>query len=112
MSVIYIAGGINHFINPRAYLKLMPPYLPAHEALNYAAGFAEVMGGMLLFFPITRSFAAWGIIAMLLAFLPAHIYMIQEAPIKLGAVTITPLIAWIRIPLQFVLMYWACTFTK
>ena len=112
MSIFYIVSGTNHFANPRAYLKLMPAYLPAHETLNYAAGIAEIVGGLLLLFPTTKSVAAWGIIAMLIAFLPAHIYMIQAAPIKLGSIVITPLIAWIRIPLQFVLIYWAYQFTK
>jgi uncharacterized membrane protein len=112
MSIFYIAAGTNHFVNPRAYFKLMPAYLPAHETLNYTAGIAEIVGGILLFFPVTRSLAAWGIMAMLIAFLPAHIYMIQEAPIKLGSIIITPFIAWIRIPLQFVLIYWAYQFTK
>jgi uncharacterized membrane protein len=112
MAVLYIAAGVNHFINPRAYFKLIPPYLPNPIAFNYAAGFAEIIGGILLFFPVTRSFAAWGIIAMLIAFLPAHIYMIQKAPMNMGIFVITPFIAWIRLPLQLLLMYWAYSFTK
>jgi len=112
MALLYIAAGANHFVNPSVYLKLIPPYLPDHAALNYAAGLAEIIGGVLLCFPVTRSFAAWGLIAMLIAFLPAHIYMIQQAPIPMGIFTITPFIAWVRMPLQLLLIYWAYGFTK
>jgi len=112
IAVLYIAAGANHFINPRVYLKLIPPYLSGQVALNYAAGLAEIIGGILLCFPVTRSFAAWGLIAILIAFLPAHIYMIQQAPMNMGIFVITPFIAWIRIPLQLLSMYWAYGFTK
>ena len=111
MSILYMAAGFNHFKNPRAYLKLIPPYFPAHATINYVSGFAEIAGGLLLLFPATRTFAAWGIIALLIAFIPAHIYMIQQAPMRMGAFTITPFIAWARLPLQLILIYWAYRFT-
>jgi uncharacterized membrane protein len=32
MALIYIVAGLNHFRNPRLYLKIIPPYLPNPKA--------------------------------------------------------------------------------
>ena len=31
---VFVLAGVNHFVNPRFYLRIMPPWLPAHEAMN------------------------------------------------------------------------------
>ena len=46
LAVFFIFAGANHFIKPEFYLALMPPYLPAHEALNIISGLAEIAGGI------------------------------------------------------------------
>ena len=110
MILFYFFAGINHFIKPSTYVNLIPPYLPWPEILNYLAGFFEITFAILLIPIKTRKYAGWGIILMLIAFMPTHIYMIQEAkldPLSLGKFTITPLIAWLRIPLQGILILWA-----
>ncbi|MES2372186.1 MAG: MauE/DoxX family redox-associated membrane protein [Bacteroidota bacterium] len=75
--VFYIVAGINHFRNPVIYYTLIPPYFPSHPILNTCAGITEIILGSLLLFNSTRKWAAYGIILMLLAFIPAHIYHIQ-----------------------------------
>ena len=42
LCVFSVAAGLNHFINPAFYLKIMPPYLPWHLFLVYLSGFFEV----------------------------------------------------------------------
>ena len=111
MSVFYFLAGTNHIFNPGFYLPLIPPYLPAHEAINLIAGIAEIGGSILILFTATRNFAAWGIVFMLIAFMPVHIFMVQHTPMQIGSRTITPFIAWIRIPLQALLIWWAWSFT-
>jgi len=106
-AIFYIAAGINHFISPEAYRAIMPPYLPAPIMLIYISGLAEIGLGVLSLFSPAQKIANVFIILMLVAFFPAHIYMIQRAPFVLGTIEITPLIAWARIPLQFLLIYWA-----
>lgn len=76
-AVFYIAAGINHFRHPRAYYEMIPPYLPAHSALNILAGIFEIVFGIMLLFTPTRKLAVYGIIVMLLAFIPVHIYFIR-----------------------------------
>jgi len=107
MAIIYIAAGANHFLQPKLYERLIPPYFPAISMLNYLSGLGEIIGGALLFFPATRNYGIALIIFLLIAFMPAHIYMIQKAPFNIGKIKITLLIAWIRIPLQVLLIWWA-----
>jgi uncharacterized membrane protein len=108
LIILYIGAGINHFWHPQGYLTIIPPYLPAHELINILAGIAEICLGILLIFPTTRKFAAYGIVLMLIAFIPAHIYMIQIGGCAGKEICIPLWAAWFRlIPLQFILMWWA-----
>jgi uncharacterized membrane protein len=111
MAILYIVAGINHFVKPQFYLRIMPSYLPAHEFLNYVSGITEIILGGLLLFKTTRIYAAWGIAIMLLAFMVIHVFMLQQA-IKHESYLITPAAAWIRLTLQFVLIAWAIWYTS
>jgi uncharacterized membrane protein len=108
----YVLAGINHFRSPGGYIKIIPPYLPYPQVLNMLAGFFEIAFAVLMIFPQTRPIAAWGIILMLIAFLPVHVYMIQNAPMKMGNLVVTPLLAWARIPFQALFILWAWWYTK
>jgi len=103
----YILAGCNHFISAPFYYGIMPEWLPAHSFLIFASGVIEIFLGISLLFKASRKLAALLIILMLLAFIPVHIDMISKAPFSLGKLKITVLIAWIRIPLQFLLICWA-----
>jgi uncharacterized membrane protein len=108
----YLLAGINHFYNPASYYRIIPSYLPFPMFLNVLAGFFEILFALMLIRPETRKVACWCIILMLAAFLPVHITMIADAPLKLGNLLVTPAIAWIRLLLQPVLMLWAWWHTK
>ncbi|MVN20577.1 DoxX family protein [Mucilaginibacter arboris] len=107
LIALYLVAGSNHFVHPAAYLKLIPPYLPLPKVLNLLAGFFEILFGLMLIFKPTRKYAVYGIILMLLAFIPAHIYMVQLAPFMLGNLAVTKTGAWVRLPLQAILIAWA-----
>lgn len=104
MAGLYMLAGINHFVNPDLYQKIMPPLLPWHFELIYISGAAEIVLGLLLLFPQTRRAAAWGIIALLIAVFPANIQMMvnyyQEQNSYLW-------VAVLRLPLQLLLVWWA-----
>jgi len=109
MAAIYLAAGINHFVNPEFYNKIMPPWLPWHLSLIYISGLAEMILGILLFPEKTRKWAAWGIIILLVAVFPANIQMMlnyreQQNPYLWVAI--------LRLPLQLLLIGWAFRFTK
>jgi len=113
LIIFYVAAGTNHFINPDFYIKIIPGYLPWPRVLNYLAGFCEVGLGLLLILPVTRRWAAWGIVLMLVAFLPVHINMAVNAPLYLASAKVTPLLIWVRLLLvQPLLILWASLFTR
>jgi uncharacterized membrane protein len=103
MGGIYFILGIVHFTHTGFYRPLMPKFLPAHDALIYWSGIAEIALGLGVLFPVTRSIALWGIIAMLAVFLLVHVNMLlpgNRLDMSLWALGL-------RIPIQFALMYWA-----
>lgn len=106
-SFLYILAGINHFRNERFYLKSMPDYLPYHKELVFWSGVAEVVLGIGLLFTQTKSFAAWGIILLLVAVFPANLFMLTSG--KFNKIPRWFLI--LRLPLQMFLMAWAYSFT-
>jgi uncharacterized membrane protein len=104
MSLFYMWAGIWHFVRPEMYARIVPPYLPAPLVLVYVSGVAELALGALLWIPALKPWAAWGIIALLIAVFPANIHMYQLGPAATGWPQ------WLliaRLPLQAVLIAWA-----
>lgn len=106
MAILYIAAGMNHFLMPKFYLKIIPPLFPYPNVINWVSGAAEVILGIALLIPAYTSFAAWGIIVLLIAVYPANIYHFIKGWRKKKSVWVLAL----RLPLQFVLMWWAYSF--
>ena len=104
MAIMYIFVGVIHFLKPAMYMRIMPRYLPAHKTLVYLSGLAEIILGVGLIFPETKNLAIYGIILMLTIFLLVHFYMLSSE--KAGA-GIPKWVLLLRIPLQFLLMWWA-----
>jgi uncharacterized membrane protein len=71
----FILAGVMHFVIPRAYRRIVPPYIPAPAAMVYASGVAEIAGGVGLIAPRHRRLAGWWLVATLLAVFPANIHM-------------------------------------
>ena len=106
MGIFYIIVGIKHFQDPSWFVQIVPPILPYKYELVCISGFFEVLLGILLMIPRFQSIAAKGLMALLICVYPANIYLAQTNGVALG---ISPLIAWGRLPFQFVfigLAYW------
>ena len=103
MGIIYLYLGILHFTNTEFYYPYMPKFLPFHWELIIASGIAEIILGIGVLFERSRNYSLWGIILMLVAFLPVHINMLVPEN-SLGN-SLSVLI--FRIFIQFVLIYWA-----
>jgi uncharacterized membrane protein len=107
-AAFFVLAGVNHFINPAFYLKIMPPYLPWHPALVYLSGVIEIILGLLL---LTKKFAraaAWGLVALLVAVSPVNVHMALNRGLypEYGVAAL-----WLRLPLQLVLIAWAYWYT-
>ena len=102
--VFVFAGGM-HFVIPKVYKRIIPPYLPAPDALVYASGVAEIAGGLGLMVPQTRRRAGWWLLATLAAIFPANIHMAlhpEDFPeVPGGAVALKA-----RLPFQFAFAAW------
>ena len=109
LGVGMTAAGVYHFINPEFYLKIMPPYLPAPLFLVYLSGFFEIAFGVSLLIPRFTRFAAWGIIALLIAVYPANIYMAMNTELF---PEISPAALYFRLLFQIVFIAWAFWFTR
>lgn len=109
MALLYVAAGVYHFVRPKFYMKIMPPWLPWHLELVYVSGAIEIILGLLLLPVATRSLAAWGIIILLIAVFPANIQMAINYWHKNNPYL---WIAILRLPLQFLLIWWAWQYTK
>lgn len=108
-AAAFILAGINHFLNPQFYLRMMPPVLPAHLFLVYLSGVFEISFGILLLIPRFSRLAAWLLIALLIAVFPANIYMAMN-PHLFSEFSQTAL--YIRLPLQIVLIAWSFWLTR
>ena len=108
MALLYILAGINHFRNPRMYVKIIPDYLPKPKLLNIFSGLAEIILGIFLCIPLLTKFAALGIILMLLLFYMTHFYMIQNEKASFG---LPKWVLYLRLPLQIGLIFWAYQYT-
>lgn len=107
MAAFYIAAGLNHFRMPKFYDRIIPPGVPK-KAANVVSGAAEVVLGIALLIPSLRAWAAWGVIALLIAVFPANIYHLMQR----GAGMKVPMWGlWLRLPVQFLLIAWAWWYT-
>ncbi|WP_027000365.1 DoxX family protein [Eisenibacter elegans] len=101
--VLYLVAGINHFINPRFYERMMPSFLPAPVLLHKLAGVVEIVLAVALLIPAWRLWAVWGLVALLVSFFLVHIPHLIRPPIK----KVPYWIYLVRVPIQFFLIYWA-----
>ena len=109
MSLFYILVGLNHFQNPHWFVQIVPPSLPFKLELVYISGFFEVLFGFLILFKKFRFIIGWSLIALLIAVFPANIYLAMTNGLAMNT---TPLIAWVRLPFQFMFIYLAYWHTK
>jgi uncharacterized membrane protein len=109
LATLFIAAGIMHFIATSMYARIVPPILPNPWLLVQISGLCEVLGGLGLLFPSTQKLAAWGLVALLIAVLPANIYM----AIDHAAWPKIPVWAlWVRVPLQLPIIWWAWLYAR
>jgi len=108
LALFFVLAGANHFIRPALYLKIMPPYLPWHAFLVYLSGFLEIAFGILVLIPRFTRLAGWGLVALLIAVLPANLHMALHPGYY---PEFRPDLLWLRLPLQLVFIGWVywCT---
>jgi uncharacterized membrane protein len=110
LAAFFIAAGVNHFVKPGAYEKIVPPRLQDDAGrVVVLSGIAELLGGVGVLLPGTRRLSGIGLITLLAAIFPANLYMAQE-PGRFRAIPRWALYA--RLPLQPLMMLWAWRATR
>ena len=100
----FTAAGVMHFVRPEFYERIVPPSFPSPSALVTISGVAEIAGGLGLLVPLLRRAAAWGLIALLVAVLPANLYMAIHAD-RFADIASPPTL-WLRLPFQPLMAAW------
>lgn len=102
VAALFLASGVLHLVNPSAFLWLMPPWLPLKTELIVISGVMELAAAIGLIFKLR--WAPLLTVLTLLAVWPANWWF------AIDSLTSNPeiaLIAWLRLPLQLPLLYWA-----
>lgn len=98
----FLASGILHLVNPSAFLFLLPEWTPEPILLVYLSGVAEILAAVGLL--LRQKWAPLFTVLVLLGVWPANWWF------AINALTTNPdiaLIAWLRLPLQIPLIWWA-----
>jgi uncharacterized membrane protein len=110
LAVFFVGSGVNHFMMPRAYERIVPPSLSAQaKEVVVLSGVAEIVGGLAVLPSRTRRLAGPGLVALLAAIFPANLYM-ARAPERFRKLPRWALYA--RLPLQPMMMWWAWRATR
>jgi uncharacterized membrane protein len=108
LAGLLLLAGVSHFLRPHFYTRMIPLWFPAHKFAVAFSGVLEIVLGIGLLMPATRSISAWATIAMLASYLLVHFHMAIGKEAGLG---LPKWALWTRIMLQFVLMWWALSYT-
>lgn len=95
-------AGIMHIIKPKLFKHFIPKPFPK-KLVNYIVGIIELGLGIGLLIPEFIQKSAAGIMVLLIIFLPIHIWDVTRERPAIGSKRT----AIIRIPLQFLLFYFA-----
>ena len=99
LVLFFVAAGINHFWHPDFYLPLIPDYFPYKELINVFSGLAEIFLGLGMWSKVSRKWASWGLVGLLIAFIPAHVYFIQIGSCVPKGLCTPAWLAWVRLVL-------------
>ena len=99
----FLVSGTFHLIAPVQFMPLLPDWTPYPLELVYLSGIAELLAAIGLIAKLRWApiFTA----LVLLAVWPANWWVAIEA--TNNALIATAVIAWLRLPLQLPLIYWA-----
>lgn len=106
----FMAGaGITHFVAPGFYAQVVPKWIGHEKQVVAWSGVAEILCGALVAIPRTRRLGAWMSLVLLIVVYPANIDMAIQAgkpddPESWGA--------WLRLPFQVPMWWWAWRNTR
>ncbi len=112
LALLLVFTGLGHFLTPSQLDQIVPPGLPFEPRFwTYLSGVAELLVAVLLLTPVkyriggklVKQIGIWAAFVLFVMVYPANIYMAidwWDRPMP------DPLVALLRLPLQFGLFYW------
>ncbi|PWV49782.1 hypothetical protein [Chitinophaga sp. S165] len=105
-AIMFVLIGVMHLVTPRKLTYMIDGWLPYALQLVLISGILEITFGIALLFPTVRTYAAWGLIALLIAMFPANIYVaIKQLPAP-GGLPAAPWYTWSRLAFQPIYIAW------
>jgi uncharacterized membrane protein len=108
LTAIFLLSGVLHLVNPDAFGWLMPPWLPEPTLLIYVSGVFELVCAAGFIFK--QRWAGWLAALVLLAVWPANIWYALNVLASANVWLIVA--AWVRLPLQVPLIYFALKYSR
>jgi uncharacterized membrane protein len=113
LAAFFAFSGTLHFLIRRSYEAMVPPGVPAREAV-VVSGVAEILGGLAVLHPRSRRLSRWWLLALLVAVFPANIHMAVN-PEQIRGLDLNKIprwALWARLPLQPLAMLWVWRATR
>jgi uncharacterized membrane protein len=102
-ALFWVVAGTMHFVIPKQYEAIVPPYVPRPRKVVYLSGVAELAGGAGVLSARTAPAAGWWLIATLVAVFPANVNMALHPERYRG---IPEPLLWVRLPVQAGFVAW------
>jgi uncharacterized membrane protein len=115
LAALLLGTGSLHFVVTPSYERIVPRVLGPDNArtLVLVSGVAELAAGVLLTVPRTRRLGAGLAAALFVVVFPANVQMALDGGIAGAGFPLgSPVVAWLRLPLQIPLVWWALTLTR
>jgi uncharacterized membrane protein len=104
LAAIFAVSGVVHLVRPSAYGDLVPPFLPAPDAIIGLSGVAELVCAAALWRGV--AWAGPASAALLVAVFPGNVWYAID-PAATSRTERVMLLAWLRLPLQAPLIWMA-----
>jgi uncharacterized membrane protein len=115
LATLLVGLGALHFVITPSYERIVPRALGSGNArtLVLVSGAAEIAAGALLTVPRTRRLGAGMAAALFVVVFPANVQMALDSGIEGAGFPLgSPVVAWLRLPLQVPLVWWALTLAR
>jgi uncharacterized membrane protein len=106
LGVAFVFAGASHFARREMFLAHFPSWVPAAEALVYASGVVEIVGGLALFVRRHRARVGLALAAYLVVVFPANVY-VAVAGVDVPGLPDAGWYHWARLALQPLFVWWA-----
>ncbi|MGH7594741.1 MAG: DoxX family protein [bacterium] len=106
LSLFFIFTAIGHFIKTEEMAAMLPAFVPNRVEIILVTGVFELLGAIGVWIPRLRRITGFCIILMLIGILPANIYSAINR-IDFGGHESGPAYLLVRIPFQFLIIWWA-----